>query len=157
MANTTVTKTKSVTLWNEDGWTNIIFDAITQPAGSQFIRWKMDTGAGSQVELRDVSYNAIYRNTWYDDKSRIDCSSNFNAPRFQSRFTYPGGHVNVEFTLTVEFGASYTAVTAGNKILATDRSQTGTTTTAGTVMQDSHFTAGTKIEASTFNSQVLGL
>lgn len=54
-------------------------------------------------------------------------------------------------------GTFYTAVEAGNKILATDRSQTGTTTTAGTVMSDTHFTAGTKIEASTFNSQVLGL
>lgn len=157
MANTTITKEKSVTLWNADGWTNITFDAITPPSGAQFIRWKIESAAGSQVEQRDVSYTPFARSTWYEDKSRIDCASNFNAPRFQSRYTYSGGHLNVTFTLTVEFGASYTAVTAGNKILATDRSQTGTTTTAGTVMQDSHFTAGTKIEASTFNSQVLGL
>lgn len=52
---------------------------------------------------------------------------------------------------------SYTAVVAGNKILATDRSQTGTSTTAGAVMTDSHFSSGTLIQASTFNTKVLGL
>lgn len=156
MANTTITKEKTVTLWNADGWTNITFDAITPPAGSKFIRWKIDSGVGAQVELRSVDYNPISRGSWYTDAAMIDCASNFNAPRFQARFTYSGGHVNATFTLTVEFGASYTPVTAGNKILASDINQTGTSISAGTIMTNTHFTAGTKIEASTFNSQVLG-
>ena len=50
---------------------------------------------------------------------------------------------------------AYTKVVAGNKIKATDRSQTGTATTQGAVIRDSHFTAGTKAEASTFNDRVL--
>lgn len=111
MANTTYTRTKSVTLWNEDGWTNITFDAITPAAGEQFVRWKIESGAGSQVEQRDVSYTPFSRSTWYSDKSRIDCASNFNAPRFQSRYTYSGGHVNVTFTLTVEFSPGENAIT----------------------------------------------
>ena len=64
-------------------------------------------------------------------------------------FSIPAGKLVVTTT------SKYTGVTAGNVIKATDRSQTGTTTTANTVMTDSHFSAGTKIEASTFNTQVL--
>ena len=111
MANTTYTRTKTVTLWNEDGWTNITFDAITPAAGESFVRWKIESGAGGQVEQRDVSYTPFSRSTWYTDKSRIDCASNFNAPRFQSRYTYTGGHVNVTFTLTVEFEETSHTVT----------------------------------------------
>ena len=59
-------------------------------------------------------------------------------------------------TMTINTAIAATAVTKGNKILATDRSQIGTPTTAGEVMTDSHFASGTLIEASTFNSKVLG-
>ena len=68
-----------------------------------------------------------------------------------------GGNTVTDDTSSKSVNLDYTAVVSGNKILATDRSQTGTSTTAGNVMTDSHFTAGTKIQASTFNSQVLGL
>ena len=47
-------------------------------------------------------------------------------------------------------------VTKGEIIKASDLSQTGTSVTAGTVMKDSHFSSGTKITASAFNSTVLG-
>lgn len=159
MANTTITKEKSVTLWNADGWTNITFDAITPPAGAQFIRWKIDSGVGSQVELRSVEYNPLSRGSWYTNAAMIDCASNWNAPRFQARFTYSGGHVNATFTLTVEFGASYTPVTAGNKIGTADINQTGTSISSGTKLQaslKSGLTAGNKITAADFNSIVLG-
>lgn len=46
---------------------------------------------------------------------------------------------------------------AGEIIKATDRSQTGTSTTAGAIMKDSHYSSGTKITASSFNSTVLGI
>ena len=56
---------------------------------------------------------------------------------------------------TVSDAPAYTKVVSGNKIKATDRSQTGTPTTQGAKIQDSHFSAGTKAEASTFNEKVL--
>ena len=112
MANTTYTRTKTKTVYNEDGWFNITFDAITPAAGEQFVRWKLDCGGvSSQLEVRDVRYTEFSRNVWYTDKSRIDCASNFNAPRIQTRFTYPNGHVNVTFTLTVEFEQTSHTVT----------------------------------------------
>jgi len=52
---------------------------------------------------------------------------------------------------------SNTAVVAGNKCGIADINQTGTSITAGTKMSNSNFSSGTKIQASTFNSQVLGL
>lgn len=111
MANITYTRTKSVTLWNADGWTNITFDAITPPAGAQFVRWKIDSGVGTQVEQRSVEYNPFSRGSWYTNAAMIDCASNWNAPRFQARFTYSGGHVNAEFTLTVEFTPGENSIT----------------------------------------------
>ena len=112
MATTTYTRTKTKTLWNSDGWTNITFDEITPAAGLAFSRWSIDAGgASAQVELRDVTYNPLSRKTWYTDKNKIDCGSNFSAPRVQSRFTYSGGHVNVTFTLTVEFEETSHTVT----------------------------------------------
>ena len=60
-------------------------------------------------------------------------------------------------TIETSTAPAYTAVSAGNKIMAADRSQTGTTTKAGDVISDSHFSSGTSAAASTFNSQVLGL
>jgi len=111
MANTTYTRTKSVTLWNADGWTNITFDAITPAAGLSFVRWKIDSGVGGQVEQRSVEYDPFSRGSWYTNAAMIDCASNFNAPRFQARFTYSGGHVNAEFTLTVEFEQTAKAIT----------------------------------------------
>lgn len=107
----TYTRTKSVTLWNADGWTNITFDAITPAAGEAFVRWKIDSGVGNQVEQRCVNYTPFSRGSWYTYPEYIDCASNFNAPRFQARFTYPGGHVNAEFTLTVEFEQTAKAIT----------------------------------------------
>lgn len=68
---------------------------------------------------------------------------------------------NNQFTLTQNvtincfFRKVYTQVTAGNYIKATDRSQTGTATTAGSTLSDSHFSNGESAAASTFNSRVL--
>ena len=51
----------------------------------------------------------------------------------------------------------YTAVTAGNKIMASDFTQTGGSATVGNTISNSNFSSGTKAEASTFNSKVLQL
>ena len=160
MANKTYTvQTGAKTLYASDGWQNITFDAIPVSAGETFVKWIATTASGSgQVELRDMSYTPRTWGAEYTNAAGINCSSNYNTPRYQARFNASSGTINVSwFKLEVTVSQAYTAVTAGNKILATDRSQTGTTTTQGAVMSDSHFTAGTLIEASTFNSQVLGL
>ena len=162
MANKTYTvQVGPKTLYASEGWIYIDFDAITPSAGETFVKWKATASSSStapQVQLRDLSWTQRTWGSEYTNAAGINCSRSFSAPRYQVRFNASYGLINVDwFKLEVTFSQAYTAVTAGNKILATDRSQTGTTTTAGTVMQDSHFTAGTKIEASTFNSQVLGL
>lgn len=59
--------------------------------------------------------------------------------------------------MPIEMQAPYTAVTQGSEIKKEAITQTGASVTAGTVMTNSKFSSGTKIEASTFNSQVLGL
>lgn len=63
-----------------------------------------------------------------------------------------GVTINTQLKIELTTTPAGDKVTAGNKILATDRSQTGTATTQGAVMTDSHFSAGTVITASAFNS-----
>ena len=68
-----------------------------------------------------------------------------------NQFTMPSANVTVK----AFFKKIYTKVVAGNYILATDRSQTGTATTAGTTLSNTHFSSGESADASTFNSRVL--
>ena len=63
-----------------------------------------------------------------------------------------GVTINKKLAISLEISSGGAKVTAGNQIKATDRSQTGTSTTQGAVMTDSHFSAGTKITAADFNS-----
>lgn len=63
-----------------------------------------------------------------------------------------GVTINTQLKIQITTEPAGTPVTSGNVIKATDRSQTGTATTQGAVMTDSHFSAGTAIKASTFNS-----
>lgn len=74
-------------------------------------------------------------------------------------FSYASSNITSGQQLTVETSDKfYTAVTKGNKIMATDFTQTGGSATAGTTkLSNSNFSSGTKAEASTFNSKVLGL
>ena len=115
-------------------------------AGGTLTTNKATANYGDTVTLTKTAASGYHFSNWSTTPSNLSINGS-------NQFTMPAQNVSV----TANWAKTMTAVTAGNKILATDRSQTGTTTTAGTVMQDSHFTAGTKIEASTFNSQVLGL
>lgn len=54
----------------------------------------------------------------------------------------------------MQIAIAFNAVT-GNKILATDRSQFGVSTTQGSVMKDSNFSSGTIITAAAFNSKYI--
>ena len=94
--------------------------------------------ASKNVNLSGLAGKKLYGKVVSDGNNSIKVLNYF---AFSLKYTY----------------TAMTAVVKGNQCLPTDRSQTGTATTQGTVMSDSHFTAGTKIEASTFNSDVLGL
>lgn len=61
------------------------------------------------------------------------------------------------FTVTITTANKYGGVTAGNKIYKTDLSQAATPDDNTYIKYRAKFSAGTKCEASTFNSQVLGV
>ena len=105
---------------------------------------KSSATEGTQVTLTPTPASGYVFDHYTISPSSVSISNN--------KFTMPGSNVTVK----AFFRKNYTLVTAGNKIKATDRSQTGTSTTAGAVISDSHFSAGTKAQASTFNSKVLG-
>lgn len=95
-----------------------------------------------------------------DTPASVNLSSLANKQLY-ARFEWVSGYgenmsMNGNY-LPIEIKDPYTAVTSGNKCVTGDINQTGASVSAGTVMSNSHFSAGTKIEASTFNSQVLGL
>ena len=62
-----------------------------------------------------------------------------------------------KFTVTITTAYKYTAVVAGNLIKKTDLSQAATPDDATYIKYRTKFSTGTKCEASTFNSQVLGI
>lgn len=149
--------TKTLKLAKNSGFTQTNFDKPTLPSGASWTRWKVEPSIGtysSQKVRNKLGATDLSWNTWYTNMDYLLLSD--GTPRLYFNNT-SGQYAEYTATLTMEYTNPYTPVTAGNKILATDRSQTGTTTTVGSVMTDSHFSSGTKIEASTFNSQVLGL
>ena len=115
MANVTYTRTTAqITLYAQDGWQYINFDAISPAAGEAFVRWKAENTSGSaQVELRDTSFTPRSWGSWYTDKSMINCGSSWTLPRIQTRFNTSSGRgtINTTFTLTVEFEQTAQAIT----------------------------------------------
>lgn len=97
--------------------------------------------AGTTITLTPTAYSGYVFDHY--SSSQVSVSNN--------KFTMPSSNVTVK----AYFRANYTKVTAGNYINATDRSQTGTTTTAGSQLSDTHFSSGESAAASTFNSRVL--
>jgi len=115
-------------------------------AGGTLTTNKANANYGDTVTLTATPATGYHFSSWTKSPSNLSINGS-------NQFTMPAQNVSV----TANWAKTIVAVVAGNKILATDRSQKDISTTAGDVMRDSHFTAGTKIEASTFNSQVLGL
>ena len=119
MANVTYTRqTAQITLYAQDGWQYINFDALSPAAGENFVRWKAEKSSGSgQIELRDTSFTPRTWGVWYDSKSQINCGSSWAQPRIQARFNSSSGTgtINSTFTLTVEFtpGTNNITVNAG--------------------------------------------
>lgn len=138
--------------------------AFSVPAGERLVGMKVNNpNVASNMSLR-MSGNAetvFGKQGWGKYKSNISSLwSDGNGAKIQFTNPYGAASGTVSTHCTVVFKTEdipYTAVTKGNKIKATDRSQTGTSTTAGNKISDSHFTAGTIIKASDFNDKVLGL
>lgn len=150
-----------------NGFTNlesrtIDMGALTYPTGSTYVRhkaeisssspgnWYLSWGGGEQSYTNDKWGN------WYSNESQLK-NSGYPGEAVLKVRNNTGVYSTVTITLTVEYTNPYTAVTQGSKIKTSDINQTGASVTAGTKIQNSNFSAGTKAEASTFNSRVLGL
>lgn len=142
----------------DSNWYNVNFGALNIPSSERFVKFvitKNDTLSGRNIARSTSPWTSLSWNTEYTDRALIKCSDGWSAPqiRLQNGTSF---QMTVDITITVTTEASYTPVTQGNVIKATDRSQTGTSTTAGDVISDTHFSAGTIMTASDFNSVILG-
>lgn len=129
------------------------FGAFTIPNGESFSNYTLTKSSTRDLQLTGtiaMGWGTPYTNTSYIGWTNGGTSS--VKVRNNS-----GSAIETSVTLTFNTTNNYTAVTKGNKILVADRSQTGTTTTQGAIIKDSHFTSGTIATASAFNSSVLGL
>lgn len=137
---------------------------FTVPAGERFVGMKVvNPNAISTMSLRMTgsAEDVFGTRGWDTYKSNVSSLwKDGNGAKIQFTNPYGAASGTVSTRLTVIFKTEdipYTAVKAGDKIKATDRSQTGQTTTPGNRITDSHFSAGTSAKASTFNDKVLGL
>ena len=137
------------------GWLQYNLDYPSFPSGATPSKYKV-TSTNTSLGLREEtgSSNRSW-DTWYNDPTEVILDGNTGCRIYLKNDT--SQYITATVTITFEYTVPYTAVVQGDKILATDRSQTGTTTTQGAVMTDTHFTAGTKITATDFNTTVLGL
>lgn len=135
------------------GSTTFTFDAFSIPAGEKFYRFKINgTWEGSSYAPLQSPAASLGYNKWSTDTSIIKWTNGGKAKLVASNGGTQQGSFNQ--TITITFQTKYTKVATGNKIMATDRSKSGTSTTVGSKIQDSNFTAGTKITASDFNSKI---
>ena len=137
---------------------------FTVPKGEKFVGMKVvNPNAVSGMALHmDGDAVDVYGTTgWNTYKSKVSALWT-NGKGAKIKFTNPTGAASgtVSTRLTVIFkteDSGYTAVVKGNIIKATDRSQTGKSTTAGNIIKDTNFEAGTIIKASDFNDIVLNV
>lgn len=129
---------------------------------TQVTFWLCDSSGGNSVSICSISVTAgspIKSGSVPSSKS--DQSHNLSGLAGKALYvkftTTAGAGFQMTENMPISIKSPYTAVTAGNSCVVADINQTGTSITAGTVMSNSKFSSGTKIEASTFNSQVLGL
>lgn len=129
------------------------------PAGQKFTRYKVIKAINvSNMDLRAISGQTSKPvwDEWNTNKALIGWTDGSTSKVNVHNSNSSGKSFRVSVVFETE-DLPYTAVTKGNKIMATDRSQTGQTTTVGAVIQDSHFSSGVSAEASTFNKRVLGM
>ena len=126
-----------------------VFDAYTIPTGCTFKKYRLsynDTQV-SNIALRGNAASA----GWDKDNTNTSYISWTNGGTYKVKVHNSNSSAK-SVRVTVTFYRQLDKVVAGNVILRTDRSKTGTSTTTKAIMTDTHFSAGTKITASAFNS-----
>ena len=155
MATGAVTTSKLCGVTRGAGWMQFNLDYPAFPSGTTPTRYKVDS-TNTNVGLREEtgSSNRQFA-TWYDNPSEIILNGNTGCRIYLKNDT--SQYISATVTITFEYVIPYTAVSSGNKIKKEDINQTGKSFAAGSKIQDSHFSPGTKITASDFNTKVLGL
>jgi len=155
----TVKETKRVEKSSSVGDVTFTFPSFSVPLGEKFKRYKVtnSNGAGSSTLPLQGKLSGVGWGNWDTHKSYIDWDGEDDKKANVVVRNVTQSSFNVTITITFETeDLGWEAVTAGEKILAADRLQTGTGTTVGNIIKDSHFTAGTIAYADSFNSEVLG-
>lgn len=128
-------------------------NSFTVPTGCVFksVSVTKNSQSSGQVYLRNVSSSTTTNLSWgneYTDPAFIGWT-NGGTPKVK---VYNGASSGQSVSVTVQFTVTLEKVKSPDPIKYTDRSKTGTATTQYAVIKDTHFSSGTKIEASTFNS-----
>jgi len=138
--------------------------AFTVPSGEKFVGMKVvnpNAVSGMALHMDGDAvevYGKVGWNTYKSKVSKLWTDGNGAKIKFANPVGAASGTVSTRLTVIFKTeDVPYTAVTKGNIIKATDRSQTGKSTTAGSVISDTHFSAGAAATASSFNDKVLGL
>lgn len=145
--------------------TQIVINATAQGSKNETFTFKLVSNASNANSITIGTHKKTNAST---SSQQFTLTKNFTTTEGN---TYAGKNVFLNLTtnasgasiwgrvtMTVTTGPKLTAVVAGNKIYKTDLTQTGATADDATYIKyRSVFSSGTKCEASTFNSQVLGL
>lgn len=128
-------------------------NSFTVPTGCVFksVSVTKNSQSSGQVYLRNASSSTTTNLSWgneYTDPAFIAWTDG-GTPKVK---VYNGASTGQSVSVTVKFTVTLEKVKSPDVIKYTDRSKTGTSTTQYAVMKDSHFSSGTKIEASTFNT-----
>lgn len=130
--------------------------SFTIPDGCTLASFKVskNSQSSSNIKLRNVSSSTTTNLSWDSAMTNTDVIgwTDGGTPKVK---VYNSGSSGESVSVTVTFTVNLTKVVQYNKILATDRSKTGTSTTQYAVIKDSNFTTGDKITASAFNSKYL--
>ena len=164
MATGTITLTKQYGLSNNQ---TALFDfgAYSIPSGGTYSQHKITCDKSYTPDWpvswgNEYNFNQYYWGKWYADENKLKHGSYPGHAVIWVK-NQSGGFNNITVTVSIEYTYNpYTAVTAGNKIVVADINQTGTSITAGTLINasiKSGLTAGAKITAADFNRIVLGL
>lgn len=126
-------RTSNFYLCNSAGNNAVLIGSITLNGGGS----KTSGGPSGTFNLRGLMGSKLYIKC-------NDANGNTNGVKMRG---------DCAFTIST---TQATKVVAGNPIRYTDRTQIGVATTQYATISDSHFSSGTKAEASTFNTSVLG-
>ena len=151
------TTTKSATSGNIAAGATKTFTiaAFTVPDGCTINRFKVALNVlNSNLQFRPIAdgLSAPAKDTWYTYSAANAQMIGWTDGSTSKAVVKNSSSGNLSCNVTITFEYKLDKVVAGDKIYSYDRSKTGTSTSSNSVMTDSNFSSGTKIEASTFNT-----